>query len=147
MELSASFESSSGSTSSNEAAANVDDLSNFWLEAPFPVLQQVIANQLSYFEQLPDIPAIVGQMLSNAVGAVSVPFIYDEHTITPGRVRGVLDPAVKPDLFDQLSAQLSWVPQPQARRGGRGGADAFGSLLGLARAIAEGPRLGPPRRR
>ena len=49
----------------NTAEVNFADLANTWLEAPAPVLQQIIANQLGYLRELPDFETIVGQVAEN----------------------------------------------------------------------------------
>ncbi|WP_231646111.1 outer membrane porin GjpA [Mycolicibacterium mengxianglii] len=58
----------------NTAEVNFADLANTWLEAPAPVLQQIIANQLGYLRELPDFETIVGQVAAHieAVGQTLV---------------------------------------------------------------------------
>ncbi|PQE00707.1 hypothetical protein CYL16_08130 [Mycobacterium sp. EPG1] len=61
----------------NTSETNFAGLVNAWLEAPAPVLQQIIANQISYVGQLPDIGAILEQMGANVVAAAQAPFAED----------------------------------------------------------------------
>ncbi|WP_243858266.1 outer membrane porin GjpA [Mycobacterium sp. DL440] len=65
----------------NNAEVNLANLADAWLTAPAPVLQQVIANQIGYLSQLPDFPAIIGQMATNLEAAVKAPFAIDLSTL------------------------------------------------------------------
>src|SRR5690349_12279040 len=65
----------------NTAEVNFANLVNTWLEAPAPVLQLVIANQIGYLGQLPDFPAIVEQIADNARAALETPFAEDLGTL------------------------------------------------------------------
>ncbi|KWX60693.1 outer membrane porin GjpA [Mycobacterium sp. NAZ190054] len=71
----------------NTSVMNFAGLANALLEAPAPVLQQIIANQIGYLSQLPDLPAIVEQMVANLGAALQAPFAIDTDTLentTPG---------------------------------------------------------------
>jgi hypothetical protein len=65
----------------NDAASNLANLTNVWLSAPGPVLQQAIANQIGYLSQLPDFPRIVGQVVANLRAAIMAPLAADESTL------------------------------------------------------------------
>lgn len=65
----------------DNAEVNLANLADAWLTAPAPVLQQVIANQIGYLSQLPDFPAIIGQVAANLEAAVKAPFAIDLSTL------------------------------------------------------------------
>ncbi|BBY85732.1 outer membrane porin GjpA [Mycolicibacterium tokaiense] len=65
----------------NDAEINFANLAAAWLEAPAPVLQQIIANQIGYLSQLPDFPAIAEQIAQNTVAAIQAPFAEDLSTL------------------------------------------------------------------
>jgi hypothetical protein len=82
----------------NNAEVNVAALVDTWLEAPAPVVQQIIANQLRYLGELPDVGAILGQVVANAQAAAQT-------TLGSGVGTGALDPSheailtVLPDIL------------------------------------------------
>lgn len=92
----------------NTAGVNFAELVESWLEAPAPVLQQVIANQIRYLGELPDVPAIVGQIAANAQAAIKAPFAEDLSTLTPDHanvyelllngIPPIIEPVVSPNL-------------------------------------------------
>ncbi len=53
------------------------DLSAEWQQAPLPVLQQVMANQIRNIRALPDFELIIGNVLNNLENGVSAPFAPD----------------------------------------------------------------------
>lgn len=63
------------------AGANLDSLAEAWLDAPLPVVQQIIANQIGYLGQLPDLPAIARQIVHNLQAAVAAPLATDRGTL------------------------------------------------------------------
>lgn len=65
----------------DDSEVNLTNLVHSWLEAPAPVLQQVIANQLGYLQELPDLLAIVEQMGTNLEAAIRTPFAADSSTL------------------------------------------------------------------
>lgn len=65
----------------NNSEVNFANLANSWLEAPFPSLQQVIANQVGYLAQLPDFPGIVRQIVDNVGAAIKAPLAIDTSTL------------------------------------------------------------------
>lgn len=65
----------------DNSETNFANLANAWLEAPAPVLQQVIANQLGYLTQLPDFPLILEEMVGNLRAALEAPFATDPSTL------------------------------------------------------------------
>jgi hypothetical protein len=58
----------------DKAETNFAALADTWLEAPAPILQQVVANQLGYLSELPDFESIITQIADNLRAAVAVPF-------------------------------------------------------------------------
>lgn len=103
----------------NTAEVNVANLVDKWLEAPAPVLQQVIANQLGYLRQLPDFPAIVEQIAANAEAAVKAPFAVDlttmdslHATIYDLLLNGlppIIDPIVPADLAPLVQFSTTYL--------------------------------------
>lgn len=65
------------------AEANIADLIDDWAEAPFPVLQQIIVNQLSYLHELPDFAVIAGQISHNIKAAAMAPFTPGPESVDP----------------------------------------------------------------
>ncbi|MGE2729825.1 outer membrane porin GjpA [Mycolicibacterium vaccae] len=61
----------------NKSEVNVANLVGSWLEAPAPVLQQIIANQIRYLGELPDIGVILNQMGANVMAGLAAPFAED----------------------------------------------------------------------
>jgi hypothetical protein len=99
------------------AGGNLEGLVDSWAEAPFPVLQQVIANQLSYLSELPDFELIVDQFLTNLQAGLEAPFAPDlVGSVDPAHaalfgllpVLGVLPPELQP-LIDFSASPLSGV--------------------------------------
>ncbi len=105
----------------NSSEVNVANLVNEWLAAPLPVLQQVIANQIGYLGQLPDVESIAGQILQNLQAAAEAPFAQDTSTLDAGHafiyeilLTGLepIIPPLSPDLvpiFELLTTSLSGV--------------------------------------
>ena len=116
----------------NDSEVNFASLANEWLQAPLPVLQQAIANQIGYVGELPDFEAIVGQIIENLQAAAEAPFAEDLTTLEPGHaliyaiLLTGLEPIIPPlspelvPIFELLTTSLSGV------------------LLGLV-----GPAIGP----
>ncbi|KUI28323.1 hypothetical protein AU196_17175 [Mycobacterium sp. IS-1742] len=83
------------------AEANLAGLIEDWAEAPFPVLQQVIVNQLRYFSELPDFELIAGQIAENLEAAAGVFYERDLTTLDPlHQLAFTLLPAIVPALAD-----------------------------------------------
>ncbi len=82
------------------AADNIGGLFNTWAAQPFPIIQQVIANQLTYLGELPAIGTIIEQVLGNIGAAIQAPFAADPSTL---------------DAFHQLAfatlPQIADIPQ------------------------------------
>ncbi|HPX35110.1 MAG TPA: outer membrane porin GjpA [Mycobacterium sp.] len=70
--------------------ANTTTLLSNWIATPFPILQTVANNWLSYFNELPDIGSIVSQMFGNIPKAFQAPF--DPGTISEGPTTPLLKP-------------------------------------------------------
>ncbi len=64
------------------SADNIVGLFNAWAERPFPIIQQVIANQLTYLGELPDIGSIISQVVGNVGNAITAPFVQDLDTLS-----------------------------------------------------------------
>ncbi|MDY6996159.1 MAG: outer membrane porin GjpA [Actinomycetota bacterium] len=121
----------------NTSEVNVADLVNLYLEAPAPVFQQVIANQLLYLSELPDFGLIADQIVANLGAAIEAPFAEDLttldtlHTLLYNILKDgysvgpiVIIPPVVPEEFDPLLELTTTY--------------LSGALLGIV-----GPVLGP----
>jgi hypothetical protein len=73
---------------------------------PFPILQQWIANQISYLRQLPDIGGIIQQVIGNARNAIRAPFTVGE--VKPGTVLGI------PGQYNQNVSGVPFLTLPGA---------------------------------
>lgn len=103
----------------NTAEVNFANLVDKWLEAPAPVLQQVIANQIGYLSQLPDFPAIVEEIAANAEAAIKAPFAVDlttmdelHATIYDLLLNGlppIIDPVVPADLAPLVQFSTTYL--------------------------------------
>ncbi|OBF17100.1 outer membrane porin GjpA [Mycobacterium sp. ACS4331] len=67
----------------NNTEVNFAGLVNTWLEAPSPVLQQVIVNQLTYLGELPDIGLILDQIGTNTKAALNALVAADFDALSP----------------------------------------------------------------
>lgn len=65
----------------NKAGQRATGLANSYLDAPFPVTQQSIANQLAYLGELPDVAAIVQQIVANFGRGFAAPFAPSNDTL------------------------------------------------------------------
>lgn len=65
----------------NNAAQGASDLVNSYFEAPFPILQQIVANQLGYLGELPDVGAIAEQIAINLARAITAPMAATTDTL------------------------------------------------------------------
>ncbi|MCX2933058.1 outer membrane porin GjpA [Mycobacterium sp. CVI_P3] len=120
------------------ARENATALFNSWLEAPVPILQQILANQAEYVTELPDIAGILAQMQANFQAAVDTPLAPDPSTLdTTHRTFYELLPAIEqlPGIPDLL--QLSISPTGKQLLA-LSTTTLSGVLVGLA-----GPVLGP----
>lgn len=68
------------------AGDNISGLFTDWAEAPFPIIAQVIANQITYLGELPDIGAILGQVVDNVGNAIRAPFAADPANISDAQI-------------------------------------------------------------
>jgi hypothetical protein len=103
----------------NTSEVNFANLVGKWLEAPAPVLQQVIANQIGYLSQLPDFPAIVEEIAANAEAAIRAPFAVDlttmdslHATIYDLLLNGlppIIDPVVPADLAPLVQFSTTYL--------------------------------------
>lgn len=110
-----------------DAGENVAALVDDWAEAPFPVLQQVIVNQLTYLNELPDFELIVNQIVSNLEGAARAPFVPSPESVDPTHA-ALLDILPVLDLYPpDLQPLIDFAASPVS-----------GILLGLA-----GPVIAP----
>ncbi|PEG41224.1 hypothetical protein CQY20_06175 [Mycolicibacterium agri] len=67
----------------DDAEANLTARIDEWRSAPFPVVQQFIANQIGYVGELPDVEAIAEQVVANLQAAAEAPFVEDQDTLDP----------------------------------------------------------------
>lgn len=89
------------------AETNLTNLVDAWSEVPAPVLQQVIANQIGYLGELPDVESIAGQILDNLQAAAEAPFAQDLTTLDDFHlVAFVFLPLIVPALADPNLAPL-----------------------------------------
>lgn len=63
------------------AGRNASALFNSWLQAPAPVLQQILANQQKYLSELPDLTGIGAQIQANAQRALGALLTADLTTL------------------------------------------------------------------
>ncbi len=63
------------------AGDNVVGLFTTWASDPFPIIQQVVANQFTYLSELPDIGLILSQVVGNIGNAIRAPFAVDTSTL------------------------------------------------------------------
>jgi hypothetical protein len=98
---------------------NVEGLLSTWLDAPAPVLQQVIANQLRYLSELPDLESIAGQIAANVRAGLAAPFAEDLSTLDGDHapiydlllngIPGFLDPVISPELAPLVRFSTSYL--------------------------------------
>jgi hypothetical protein len=67
----------------NTSEVNFAGLVNTWLDAPAPITQQVIANQLRYLSELPAFETIADQIGTNLEAALTTLFAEDLSTLSP----------------------------------------------------------------
>lgn len=96
------------------AADNIGGLFNTWAAEPFPIIQQVIANQLTYLGELPAIGTIIEQVLGNIGAAVQAPFSADLNTLdalhtTVFNLLPTLAPDLPQGLLDIMASTASGV--------------------------------------
>lgn len=58
----------------DKAGQGAAGLATSYFDAPFPVLQQIVANQISYLGQLPDLAGIAQQIAANVGNGIGAPF-------------------------------------------------------------------------
>ncbi|KDF00858.1 hypothetical protein Y900_018440 [Mycolicibacterium aromaticivorans JS19b1 = JCM 16368] len=120
------------------AGQGAQTLFDTWREAPAPVLQQIVANQISYLKELPDFAAIANQIQTHLRAALSAPTAPDLSTLdSTHRTFYQLLPAVLqlPGVPDLLQLSIS----PTGKQLLAFSTTALsGVVLGMA-----GPVLGP----
>ncbi len=120
------------------AGASAQALFDMWRQAPAPVLQQILANQLAYLRELPDFAGIAAQIQSNVEAALAAPTAVDRSTLdATHRAFYDLLPAVLqlPGVPDLLQLKIS----PTGKQLLAFSTTAIsGVILGMA-----GPVLGP----
>ena len=120
------------------AGANAQALFDTWRQAPAPILQQIIANQISYLQELPDFAGIATQIQHNFQAALAAPLAPDLSTLDPthGTFYNLL-PAVL--QLPGVPAALHLVISPTGEQLLAFSTSALsGLILGMA-----GPVLGP----
>lgn len=115
------------------SGVNLENLAESWLKAPAPLLQQVIANQLGYLGELPDVEAIAAQIGTNVRAALTTVFAEDLGTLdsTHSDVYGLLLNGLPPILPPVVPADLAPLVQFSTSY-------LSGVLLGVV-----GPVIGP----
>ncbi|MEZ5133091.1 MAG: outer membrane porin GjpA [Mycobacterium sp.] len=84
--LAASIDPITPWTNTIEAAVdNITALVGGYAGNPFPIIQQVIENWMTYFGELPDIGKIAGQVFANVGNAVKAPFAVPESCSDPDK--------------------------------------------------------------
>lgn len=120
------------------AGQSAQELFDTWRQAPAPILQQIIANQVSYLQELPDFAAIATQIQANLRAALAAPTAPDLSTLDPthGTFYQLL-PAVL--QLPGVPEALNLVISPTGRQLlGFSTTALSGLILGMA-----GPVLGP----
>ncbi|WP_431237277.1 outer membrane porin GjpA [Mycolicibacterium aichiense] len=120
------------------AGQNAQALLDTWQEAPAPILQQIVANQISYLKELPDFAAVANQIQSHLQAAIAAPTAPDLSTLDPthGTFYQLL-PAVL--QLPGVPEALNLIISPTGRQLlGFSTTALSGLILGMA-----GPVLGP----
>jgi len=65
----------------SRAGESANKLIDIWRQAPAPILEQIIANQISYLKQLPNFAGIAGQIQDNLQSAFAAPTAPDTSTL------------------------------------------------------------------
>ncbi|ORB51299.1 hypothetical protein BST42_17955 [Mycolicibacterium rhodesiae] len=120
------------------AGQNAQALFDTWRQAPAPVLQQIVANQISYLKELPDFTAIANQIQTHLRAALAAPVAPDLSTLDPthGTFYQLL-PAVL--QLPGVPEALNLIISPTGRQLlGFSTTALSGLILGMA-----GPVLGP----
>ncbi|BBX09695.1 outer membrane porin GjpA [Mycolicibacterium aichiense] len=120
------------------AGQNAQALFDTWRQAPAPVLQQIVANQISYLKELPDFAAVANQIQTHLRAALAAPTAPDLSTLDPthGTFYQLL-PAVL--QLPGVPEALNLIISPTGRQLlGFSTTALSGLILGMA-----GPVLGP----
>lgn len=120
------------------AGQSAQELFETWRQAPAPILQQIIANQVSYLQELPDFAGIATQIQANLRAALAAPTAPDLSTLDPthGTFYQLL-PAVL--QLPGVPEALNLIISPTGRQLlGFSTTALSGLILGMA-----GPVLGP----
>ncbi|WP_142391413.1 outer membrane porin GjpA [Mycobacterium sp. ENV421] len=120
------------------AGQNTQALFDTWRQAPAPILQQIVANQIAYLKELPDFAAVADQIQTHLRAALAAPTAPDLSTLdSTHRAFYQLLPAVLqlPGVPDLLQLSIS----PTGKQLLAFSTTALsGVVLGMA-----GPVLGP----
>ncbi|MGV1006720.1 MAG: hypothetical protein ACOYEV_18560, partial [Candidatus Nanopelagicales bacterium] len=81
---------------------NTATLLSNWIANPFPILATVASNWVAYFNELPDIGAIVSQVFANMGNALEAPF--SPGSISPGPATPFIRPPAGIANGDNISA-------------------------------------------
>ncbi|QEN12820.1 outer membrane porin GjpA [Mycolicibacterium sp. ELW1] len=120
------------------AGQSAQALFDTWRQAPAPVLQQIVANQISYLKELPDFAAVANQIQTHLRAALAAPTAPDLSTLDPthGTFYQLL-PAVL--QLPGVPEALNLIISPTGRQLlGFSTTALSGLILGMA-----GPVLGP----
>ncbi|APE16539.1 outer membrane porin GjpA [Mycolicibacterium pallens] len=120
------------------AGQNAQALFDTWQQAPAPILQQIIANQISYLQELPDLAGIATQIQHNFQAALAAPLAPNLSTLDPthGTFYNLLPAVLQlPGVPDLLHLVISPTGEQLL-------AFSTSALSGLILGMA-GPVLGP----
>lgn len=87
-----------------DAANNVVGLFNDWASAPFPILQQVIANMLGYLADPLNISGNISAIIENIGNAIRAPWVEDISTLDTSHVEGGISHQLAYTLLPQIIA-------------------------------------------
>lgn len=121
-----------------KAGQNAQALFDTWRQAPAPILQQIVANQITYLNELPDFATIANQIQTHLRAALAAPTAPDPSTLDPthGTFYQLL-PAVL--QLPGVPEALNLIISPTGRQLlGFSTTALSGLILGMA-----GPVLGP----
>lgn len=122
----------------HQAGQNAQALFDTWQQAPAPILQQIIANQISYLQELPDLAGIATQIQHNFQAALAAPLAPNLSTLDPthGTFYNLLPAVLQlPGVPDLLHLVISPTGEQLL-------AFSTSALSGLILGMA-GPVLGP----
>ena len=91
------------------ASDNLTGLVEAYAANPFPIVQQVIANLITFIGELPDFGTIINQVVTSTVAGLQAPFVASPSNISPDPVTSVSTPLGPLEI----SQQTIWAVLPQ----------------------------------